>query len=118
MISIRTSRPDDSDRVLAIWRAAVSATHHFVKPEDRDALDEQVQQLLPILSLWLAVDSEDIAVGFMSLSESHLGALFVDPTYHGNGVGRTLVEFALQSPTVLRAFRWRVNACGRCCRSC
>jgi putative acetyltransferase len=101
MVSIRASRPEDGDRAVTIWRAAVDATHFFLTPEDRDAIDEQVQQFLPQLPLWLAVDEKDRAVGFMSLSESHMGALFIDPAYRGLGVGRALVEHALKfHPTI------------------
>ncbi len=93
---IRPSRRSDGDRVVDIWRAAVDATHHFLTAEDRQAIDRQVQQFLPHSPLWLAVDPRDQAIGFMGLSGPHVDALFIDPAFHGIGVGRELIALALR----------------------
>jgi len=95
MIAIRPSRPGDGDRVVTIWRDAVNATHHFLTPEDRHAIDAEVQRFLPQSSLWLAIDAIDRAIGFMGLADSHMEALFIDPAFHGIGTGRRLVSHAL-----------------------
>jgi putative acetyltransferase len=96
MISIRESRPGDGDRLVTIWRDAVDATHlHFLTAEDRRAIDVEVQRFLPQSPLWLAVDAADRAVGFMGLAGAHMEALFIDPAFHGIGVGRKLVAHAL-----------------------
>jgi putative acetyltransferase len=95
MVRIRASRPEDSDRVVAIWRDAVATTHHFLRAQDRDGIDAAAQEYLRNSVLWLAVDETDRPVGFMGLSDSSLEALFVDPAYSGVGVGRSLVEWAL-----------------------
>lgn len=92
---IRMSRPDDGERVVTIWREAVDATHHFLTQEDRRSIDELVQQFLPNTALWLPVDDSDLALGFMQLDGSHMAALFIDPAFHGIGIGRALVEHAL-----------------------
>jgi putative acetyltransferase len=44
---IRPSRPEDADRIIAIWRDAVDATHDFLTREDRLALDDLVCGFLP-----------------------------------------------------------------------
>lgn len=94
-LKIRPSRPDDGARAVTIWREAVDATHHFVTPADRIAIDKQVREFLPNTPLWLAVDHADQAVGFMELSKSYMGALFIAPAFRGIGVGRLLVAHAL-----------------------
>ena len=95
MFSIRPSRPADGDRVVTIWRDAVDATHHFLTAEDRCAIDAEVQQFLPQSPLWLAVDQADRAIGFMGLAGSHMEALFIDPAFHGIGIGSAMVAHAL-----------------------
>jgi putative acetyltransferase len=95
MVRIRTSRPEDVERAVEIWRAAVDATHDFLTPEDRSAIDDEVQAFLPQLSLWLALDADGRAVGFMSLEDGDMGALFIDPIWRGKGVGRALVTYAV-----------------------
>jgi putative acetyltransferase len=98
---IRKIRPEEGDRVIAIWRASVEATHDFLLPSDIDKLDALVRAFLPQASLWVATDEDDRPIGFMGLSEAHMDSLFVDPAWRGVGVGRALVEHALTFYSVL-----------------
>lgn len=95
MITIRPSRPDDGPRVVEIWQRAVAATHHFLSPEDRTALDEMVSGFLPQAPLWLAVNSDDVPLAFMLIDNGHMEALFVDPASRGTGIGAALVRHGL-----------------------
>lgn len=103
MTKIRPGRPSDVHSILGIWRRAVDATHDFLTPEDRAAIDLEVRVLLPYLPLWVAVDGDDEPVGFMILSDWSLDALFIDPLKRGFGIGRAFVEFALRSNSYLLA---------------
>lgn len=96
MIRIRQSTQADGARVLEIWRSAVDATHHFLLPEDRSAIESEVTAFLPRACLDLAVDEADRAVGFMLLNAGHMEALFIDAKHRGSGVGRLLVKEALR----------------------
>lgn len=95
MIVIRSSKPDDGERVVEIWRDAVDATHDFLAPNDRMAIDEMVCGFLPAAPLWLAVDANDRPIAFMLIDEGHMEALFVDPEVRGQGVGAALVRHGL-----------------------
>lgn len=66
---IRPSRPDEGARIIEIWRGAVDATHHFLTPEDRLAIDEMVCGFLPHAPLWLAVDEHDDPLAFMLIDD-------------------------------------------------
>ncbi|HEY1073065.1 acetyltransferase [Brevundimonas sp.] len=80
---------------MDIWRAAVDATHDFLAPDDRDAIEAELPSFFPQAPLLLAVDSSDMPLGFMFLHEGHLEALFVAPDQHGKGIGKALVHKAL-----------------------
>lgn len=95
MITIRPSRPDEGPRAVEIWRHAVDATHDFLSPEDRRAIDALVCGFLPAAPLWLAVDANDVASAFMLIDDGHMEALFVDPACRGTGVGAALVRHGL-----------------------
>lgn len=101
MIQIRQSTPADGERAVQIWRDAVDATHDFLTPEDRAAIEAEVRSFLPAAPLWLAVDADDRAIGFMLLDGSSMEALFIDPAHRGAGVGRALVAHALERHPVL-----------------
>jgi putative acetyltransferase len=95
MIVIRPSRPDEGERITEIWRGAVDATHHFLTPEDRVAIDAMVCDFLPFAPLWLAVHENDYAQAFMLIDDGHMEALFVDPALRGTGIGAALVQHGL-----------------------
>mgnify|MGYP001028387861 FL=1 len=96
MFTLRSSTPADGAAVVDIWRRAVDATHHFLTPEDRLAIDAEVVGFLPAATLDLAVDEADRPVAFMLLDGDRMEALFVDPDHRGAGVGRLLVQDALR----------------------
>lgn len=95
MIKIRPSRSDEGPRIIEIWRGAVDATHDFLTPEDRLAIDEMVCGFLPLAPLWLAVDEKDYPLAFMLIDKGHMEALFVDPSWRGTGIGAALVKHGL-----------------------
>lgn len=77
-------------------RRAVDATHDFLTPEHRRAIEAEVAAYLPRPPLDLAVDEDGRVVAFMPLDGSHMEALFVDPDVRGSRIGRMLVEEALR----------------------
>ena len=95
VINIRRSRHDEEEKLVAIWRRSVDATHDFLSKEYRVELETLVSSFLPEAPLWVAVTEKDEPVAFMLLTGEHMDALFVDPTVRGCGVGKLLIEHAL-----------------------
>lgn len=95
-ITIRKAIPADLPRALAIWRAAVDATHGFLTAEDRAVIDVMVERdHLPHVDLWVATDAAGTVQGFLGMGETEIDSLFVDPAVHGRGYGSALVAHAL-----------------------
>ncbi len=101
MVEFRYADATDADRVLQIWRAAVDATHDFLGPEDRAAIDREVEAYIPAAELWVGIGEAGKLVGFMGLSGSHMDALFLDPDHRGAGLGRAFVAHAFRFHGVL-----------------
>ncbi|AXS47494.1 acetyltransferase [Klebsiella pneumoniae] len=95
VINIRRSRPDEGDKLTAIWCRSVDATHDFLTKAYRKELEEMVRAFLPEAPLWVAVNTEDQPIAFMLLTGDHMDALFVDPDVRSCGVGKLLIEHAL-----------------------
>ena len=103
MAHIRPATEADVPRALAIWRAAVDATHGFLSPEHRAEIDAIVaEQFLPQAPLWLVEDDAGLVQGFLAMDGAMTDALFVDPAAHGRGFGTALIDHALAlSPDAL-----------------
>ena len=91
--TVRKGRPSDAPQLLEVWRRAVAATHSFVTPEDRDAIDHLVaSEYLPNADLFVAADEDDRPVAFLGGSGREIESLFVDPAVHDRGVGTMLMD--------------------------
>jgi putative acetyltransferase len=97
-VKVRRGSVGDSDHAVAIWRAAVDATHQFLRPEDRAEIDATVSEFFPQAELWMVDDGaaqERRPVGFLIMDGEMIDALFVHPDVHGRGFGTALVRQAL-----------------------
>lgn len=67
MINIRRSRHEEGEKLIAIWRRSVDATHDFLSNAYRAELEELVSDFLPEAPLWVAVTDQDEPVGLCCL---------------------------------------------------
>ena len=103
MTRIRASRPDEAERLFEIWEAAVAATHDFVSPADKVEIARIVrEEYLPQAEFWVIVDESDRPLGFMGMTGSSVESLFIDPAFHGRGLGTALMDHARAVASELR----------------
>lgn len=91
MIALRPATTGDHGRLLAIWRAAVEATHAFLTPADVEALEPTVARYLTVMPT-LRVAEDHAVRGFLGADGRQIEMLFVDPAAHGHGIGTALVD--------------------------
>ncbi len=95
MVAIRPSRPQDLPALFRVWENAVRAAHSFLPEEDLDFYARQVRDdYLPAHRFWVAAGADGEPLGFMGMTGAKIDALFVDPSCHGRGIGRALVDHA------------------------
>jgi putative acetyltransferase len=91
MIELRPSEPSDAEALLQVWRNAVDATHDFLSPEDRVAIDPLVADYVRTADLTIAT-IHGAPVAFMGVTGQNIDSLFVDPRAHRKGIGRLMTD--------------------------
>lgn len=107
IITVRPAHADEVPALLALWCRAVDATHHFLTPDDRQAIEQELRDFLPAAPLLVAADDRDRPLAFMLVEDRKIEALFVDTQARGSGVGRQMVAYAVKT---LAAIYTDVNA--------
>lgn len=69
-------------------------------------------EVFPLSTIWLAEGGGEL-IGFAAVSESWLDHLYVDPAWHGRGVGSTLLEKAKEGNSQLDLWTFQRNVRAR-----
>ena len=87
----------DFAEVIAVWEASVRATHHFLSEKDIAFYKPLVlKYALPSMQVW-GIWAEEKLAGFMAVSDYKVEMLFILPEFIGQGLGKKLLSFALDS---------------------
>ncbi|QQO08853.1 GNAT family N-acetyltransferase [Breznakiella homolactica] len=92
-------RDDETLAVLAeLWEASVRATHDFLNEEDIQSLKPLVREALKTISgLYLLKNAENAILGFMGAADGKIEMLFLRPDARGQGGGRALALYAVET---------------------
>lgn len=92
---IRAASPADIDVLMALWLKGTICAHPFVAADYwRQSARLVRESYLPRARTWVYLHNGQL-VGFISvLDERFIGALFVEPRFHGKGVGAALMALA------------------------
>ncbi|MFM9282132.1 acetyltransferase [Paenibacillus jiagnxiensis] len=83
------------DKLVDIWYRAVCRTHTFLTDEDIHFYHEMVRNgILEEVEIWMELNEAKEPAGFIGLDESKIEMLFVDPGFHGKGIGTRLIKHA------------------------
>ncbi len=86
----------DFDNLLSVWEASVRATHDFISEDNIQFFKPLVRnEALPSLDLRCVRDTDNSPVGFIGVANGKVEMLFVHPDYFGKGMGRRLLEYAV-----------------------
>ncbi len=82
--------------LVEVWEASVRATHDFLKEEDiRYFRPLILNTYLDAVELRCARDGQGIVLGFLGVADHNLEMLFIHPDNRGMGIGRKLLDFAI-----------------------
>jgi putative acetyltransferase len=94
-VGVSSVGPEDYPRVVEVWEASVRATHHFVTESDIEIFRPLVFDELPHTDLACVRDANGMVAGFIGIAEGKVEMLFIHPDYREQGIGRTLLSYAI-----------------------
>jgi len=87
----------DMEEILDTWESSVRATHNFLSEDDIISIKPQVVEGVKYVSKLLCVrDEKDVIQAFMGIHDFKIEMLFVSSESRGNGIGKKLVEYAIE----------------------
>jgi putative acetyltransferase len=110
---IREYRSEDTDALVAIWRAASELAHPFLTDTFMEQEAINLRELyFPNAETWV-IEDDGKPAGFVALVGDEIGGLFLDPSLHGRGLGKALVDHVVALKGPLRVEVFEKNTIGR-----
>ena len=110
---IRQYDESDLEAVLDSWEVATRLAHEFMTDSFIARERKNVAEVyMPNTETWVA-DIEGKVQGFIALMGNEVGAIFLQPVYHGKGVGTALMDKAQELHGDLEVEVFEANSIGR-----
>lgn len=90
---IRIATLEDYEKLTAIWLEASIHAHDFIDPTYWiDQTQDMKNTYLPSSETWILEDDTDV-MGFVSMLDHHIAALFLARAHQSKGLGSQLMQF-------------------------
>jgi len=110
---IRQYKVSDLEGVLNSWEVATRLAHPFMTDEFIAQERANVAEIyMPNTDTWVA-ELEGEVKGFIALMGNEVGAIFLQPNCHGQGIGKALMDKAQKIHGNLEVEVFKVNNIGR-----
>lgn len=110
---IRQYTNQDIDAVVHVWRQASAKAHPFLSPKFMDSEEENVRHVYPKYAKIWVKELDGTIIGFIAMIESEVGAIFLHPDFHGQGIGKEMMDFAANRHETLTLDIFQDNQIGR-----
>ncbi|MEP1444852.1 MAG: GNAT family N-acetyltransferase [Paraglaciecola sp.] len=89
--------PKDYAELLSVWENSVRATHNFITEEDIAFFKPIIiEQAFPSVTLKCIKNEQSVILGFVGIHDSKVEMLFVLNEARGQGVGKVLLQYAIE----------------------
>lgn len=86
--------------VVKLWEASVRATHDFLKEEDIEFFKPLILNTYLDAVQLKCIRINNKIIGFLGVADHNLEMLFIHPDFIGKGIGKTLLEYAIENLNV------------------
>lgn len=93
---------NDYGVLLKVWEASVRSTHDFLSEDDIKFYRNLIPSYFLQVDLYVIRNNSGEITSFMGLNEDMIEMLFVHPAHQGLGLGKALLNFAIQNKGVCK----------------
>lgn len=111
--TIRRYCREDLEPVMAVWRRANALAHPFLTEDYVAHVEREAREIYVPNAETYVLQEDARVIGFIALLGNEIGGLFLDPSKHGRGYGKALVDHAVAIKGSLRVEVFRDNEIGR-----
>lgn len=92
---IRRYIQSDYSPLIEIWERSVVSTHDFLSKKDYELIRSKLPEYFNNADIYVYIKTGKI-VAFMVISDNKLEMLFCEPDYFRQGIGSSMVKYAVQ----------------------
>lgn len=106
---IRAYKDNDIDTLVDIWYKGSLQAHDFIDPGYwKSQIKEMKEKYIPMSETHIILSQAKI-VGFISMVDDYLAALFIDVAYQNNGAGKELLNFEKRQRNLIQLKVYKEN---------
>ena len=110
---IREFQDEDTESIISVWRSASAVAHPFLSDSFMDQGEQDIRNIYLKFAETSVTVVDNKVVGFIAMAEDEIGGLFLSPDFHGQGLGRDMVDLVRESNSSLKVEVFEKNAIGR-----
>lgn len=92
-MSIRSNKKTEINKLVEIWYEGSLIAHDFIDKDYWKSQRMEMEEKYIPMSETYVVSNEKGVVGFISMIDNYLAALFIDVKHQGEGYGKRLLNF-------------------------
>jgi len=109
-MDIRVLNSSDIKIVVELWYETSIQAHNFISQDYwKENKDAMANVYLPNSESYLAIHNDTI-VGFISMADNYLAALFIKTDMQGNGIGKKLLNYIKERRETIQLKVYKKNA--------
>lgn len=92
-MNIRSNNETEINKLVEIWYEGSLIAHDFIDRNYWKSKQSEMEEKYLPMSETYAVSNEKDIVGFLSMMDNYMAALFIDVKHQGSGYGKGLLDF-------------------------
>lgn len=109
---IRKYKAVDLEALIITWRQAFILAHPFLDTQFVNKVQQDIREIyMAKAETWVYIDQNKL-VGFISMLDNEVGAIFIQPSFHSKGIGSQLMNFVARLHLELEVEVFKDNMIG------